>query len=51
MIACCENQKYDKIATMTCCTDLVKDLNKVHADHVALMQKLGQKYGAAAVTK
>ena len=24
MISCCENQKFDKIATMTCCTDLVK---------------------------
>jgi hypothetical protein len=40
-IVCCENQKFDKIATMACCTDLVKQLDKVHADHVALMRKLG----------
>jgi hypothetical protein len=46
MIACCENQKFDKIATMTCCTDLVKQLDKVHAEHVALMKKLSQKYAA-----
>ena len=48
MIACCENQKFDKIATMTCCTDLVKQLDKVHADHVALMKKLSQKYATPA---
>ena len=41
MIACCENQKFDKVGTMACCTDLVKQLDKVHADHVALMKKLG----------
>jgi hypothetical protein len=46
MITCCENQKFDKIATMTCCTDLVKQLDKVHADHVALMKKLTAKYAA-----
>ena len=40
MITCCENQKFDKVATMSCCTDLVKELEKVHADHVALMKKL-----------
>jgi hypothetical protein len=48
MIACCENEKFDKIATMTCCTDLVKELDKVHADHVAFMKKLSQKYPAPA---
>ena len=46
MIACCEDQKFDKIKTMTCCTDLVKSLDKVHADHVALMKKLATKYAA-----
>jgi flagellar motility protein MotE (MotC chaperone) len=46
MIACCENQKFDKIATMTCCTDLVKQLDKIHADHVALMKKLATKVAA-----
>jgi hypothetical protein len=40
MVTCCENQKFDKIATMTCCTDLVKQLEKVHAEHIALMDKL-----------
>ena len=48
MIACCEHEKFDKIATMTCCTDLVKQLDKVHADHVALMKKLSQKYAVPA---
>jgi hypothetical protein len=46
MIACCENQTFDKVATMTCCKDLVKELDKVHADHVALMKKLSAKYAA-----
>jgi hypothetical protein len=40
MIACCEDQKFDKIKTMSCCTNLVKQLDKVHAEHVALMKKL-----------
>jgi hypothetical protein len=35
---------------MQCCTDLVKSLDKVRKDHVALMQKLSQKHGAAAST-
>lgn len=48
MIACCENQKFDKIATMTCCTDLVKQLDKVHADHVALMKKLAARYSTSS---
>ena len=46
MIACCEDQKFDKIKTMSCCTDLVKQLDKVHADHVALMKKLATKTAA-----
>jgi len=48
MIACCENQKFDKIATMACCTELVKQLDKVHADHTALMKKLAAKYATPA---
>jgi len=40
MIACCENQTFDKVGAMTCCTDLVKQLDKIHADHQALMKKL-----------
>ena len=51
MIACCENQKFDKVATMTCCTDLTKDLNKVHGEHIALMNKLAAKYPAAGTTR
>jgi flagellar motility protein MotE (MotC chaperone) len=51
MIACCENEKFDKIATMACCTDLVKELDKVHADHVALMKTLTAKYGKAPAAK
>jgi flagellar motility protein MotE (MotC chaperone) len=51
MITCCEDQKFDKIKTMTCCTDLVKSLDKVHADHVMLMRKLSQKYGAPGTAK
>jgi len=47
MITCCENQKFDKIATMTCCTDLVKQLDKVYAEHAALMKKLAGPAPAA----
>ena len=50
MIACCEDQKFDKIATMACCADLVKQLDKVHAEHVALMKKLSGKYAAKPAT-
>jgi hypothetical protein len=46
MIACCEHQTFDKVKAMTCCTDLVKALDKLHADHVALMKKLAAKYPA-----
>jgi len=51
MISCCENEKFDKIATMKCCTDLVKDLDKIHGEHVALMQKLTSNYSASPGTK
>jgi flagellar motility protein MotE (MotC chaperone) len=50
MISCCEDQKFDKIKTMSCCTDLVKQLDKVHGEHVALMRKLSQKYAASPAT-
>jgi len=46
MVACCESQTFDKVATMACCKDLVKDLDKIHAEHVALMSKLATKYSA-----
>lgn len=43
MIECCENEKFDKIAGMACCADLVKQLDKIHAAHQALMKKLTAK--------
>jgi len=51
MIACCEKQTFDKVGAMACCTDLVKALDKVHADHVALMKKLAAKYPAQPAKK
>ena len=48
MVTCCEHQTFDKIKAMECCTDLVKQLDKVHADHAALMKKLAAKYPVAA---
>jgi hypothetical protein len=44
MIACCQNEKFDKAMAMTCCTDLSKSIAKIHAAHVALMGKLAAKY-------
>jgi hypothetical protein len=44
MIDCCKAEKFDKAMAMTCCTDLSKDLGKIHADHVALMKKLAEKH-------
>jgi len=46
MIACCQDQKFDKAMAMSCCTDLSKSLAKIHAAHVALMGKLAAKYPA-----
>ena len=46
MIECCENEKFDKVTGMACCTDLVKQLDKVHAAHQALMKKLTAKPAA-----
>jgi hypothetical protein len=51
MIACCQEEKFDKAMAMTCCTDLSKQLGKIHDDHVALMKKVGQKHGAPTATK
>jgi flagellar motility protein MotE (MotC chaperone) len=47
MIACCEKEKFDTVGAMACCTDLVKQLDKIHAEHVALMKKLAAKYAAS----
>jgi len=46
MVACCQDQKFDKAMAMTCCTDLSKSLAKIHSAHVALMGKLAAKYPA-----
>ena len=50
MITCCQDEKFDKAMAMTCCTDLAKQLGKIHADHVALMKKLSSKYAASPAT-
>lgn len=44
MLECCKEEKFDKAMAMTCCTDLAKQLGKVHEDHIALMKKLSQKH-------
>jgi hypothetical protein len=51
MVTCCENQTFDTIATMACCADLVKQLDKVHAEYVALMAKLNGRYPHAPAAK
>ena len=51
MIECCEDEKFDKIATMTCCSDFVKELDKVHAEHQDLMRKLSRQPAAPATKK
>jgi hypothetical protein len=43
VIECCEHEKFDKAAGMTCCKDMVKDFDKVHAAHAELMKKLAAK--------
>jgi hypothetical protein len=47
MITCCQAEKFDKALAMTCCTDLSKQLGKIHQDHVALMKKLATKHAAS----
>jgi len=51
MIACCKDEKFDKAMAMSCCTDLAKQLDKIHVEHVDLMKKLSQKYAASPATK
>jgi len=46
MVACCEHVTFDKVKAMSCCTDLVKALDKISADHAALMKTLAAKYPA-----
>jgi len=45
---CCEKQAFDAIATMDCCSDLAGKLDKILADHDALMRKLAAKAGVHA---
>jgi hypothetical protein len=45
---CCEKETFDGIATMECCSDLASKLDKILADHDALMRKLAAKIGAPA---
>jgi len=47
MITCCQEEKFDKAMAMTCCTDLSKQLGKIHENHVALMKKLATKHPAS----
>lgn len=51
MVECCENETFDKIAGMACCKELVKDLDKIHADHQKLMKRLSAKPAVPAATK
>lgn len=48
MIDCCHAEKFDKAMAMSCCTDLAKQLGKIHDDHQALMKKLAARHGAPA---
>ena len=45
---CCEKEAFDKIATMECCSDLAKKLDKILTDHDDLMHKLSPKAVAPA---
>ena len=38
--------EHNKAMAMSCCTDLSKQLGKIHDNHVALMKKLAAKHGA-----
>ena len=50
MITCCKDEKFDKAMAMTCCTDLSKQLDKIHAEHLGLMKQLSSKYAASPAT-
>jgi hypothetical protein len=50
MITCCQDEKFDKAMSMTCCTDLAKQLDKIHTEHVDLMKKLSLKYAVSPAT-
>jgi hypothetical protein len=48
---CCEKEAFDKIATMECCSDLAKQLDKILTDHDELMHKLSPKAATPAPKK
>jgi hypothetical protein len=48
---CCEKEAFDKIATMECCSDLAKKLDKILTDHDELMLKLSPKGATPAPKK
>ena len=48
---CCEKEAFDKIATMECCSDLAKKLDKILTDHDELMHKLSPKAATPAPKK
>lgn len=48
---CCEKQAFDAIATMQCCNDLATQLDKILAEHDALMQKIAGKAAVPAPKK
>jgi len=45
---CCEKQTFDAITAMKCCNDLASQLDKIAAEHDALMRKLAGKSVAPA---
>jgi hypothetical protein len=48
---CCAKEAFDKIATMDCCSDLAKKLDKILTDHDELMHKLSPKAATPAPKK
>lgn len=46
IIECYQNERFDKVAGMACCTDMVMQLDKVHAAPKSLMKKLTAKPAA-----
>lgn len=45
---CCEKQTFDAITAMKCCDDLASQLDKIVAEHDALMRKIAGKAAVSA---
>jgi hypothetical protein len=45
---CCEKQTFEAITAMKCCNDLVSQLDKIVAEHDALMRRLVSKAAVPA---